>query len=238
MTYFALCTPTWSSAPRSIATLSLTLALSVLSTGQARAQEAAASGPPVVEVSQPTPARVAQTTAPAAPPVEEPAAAVIPVQPSLPAVGQTVLGAPRSGPLPGWAALEELQALRLQEADVWKNRESRSLAGPGLGIALGIAAAVIMVPVGGVLIADSRYSYYDSYNGYDSFNATDRRVGRALVSMGALALATAAVCAWQVVRIKRNRIRQERELYQISTKRGAYEVVLGELLRAQERAGR
>ncbi len=169
-------------------------------------------------------------------PTPAPVAAAQASQPAAPALvlAQPVLGAtPRSVGLelmPGWSTIQQLRELQQKESEIWSQREGGSLAGHGVGIALGLASAIVLIPIGSVLIADSRYTYSDYYGDGEIVDRQERRVGRSLVTLGVLSVALTAFCSWSVRRIKERRSVQERELYRIGANRTVLENVLGDML--------
>lgn len=123
--------------------------------------------------------------------------------------------------------------LQEREAELWAKRETRSLAGPSVGIGLGIATSLVLLPIGSILLVDAKSYSYDGYGEDEVIDEHAQRIGRALVTTGVMALGLAVFCGWRIHDIKQRRIQQERELFTIGTTRTALEKVLGALLMGQ-----
>jgi hypothetical protein len=145
-----------------------------------------------------------------------------------PTIDPTTLGAEA-------AAWQQLRLLQERERRLWLTHDASSFALPGVGIGLGFAVASVLLPIGGILMADanSQYCIGGSSSGghYDyGCEGRDRRqfaIGTTLLTFGLAGLASAV---WGIVRVRqlrKARIRSDQELRSISEARTALENVMG-----------
>jgi hypothetical protein len=165
-------------------------------TGVSRAQAPAAA---------PDPAAGEPAPAPAVSPADAPAPQLASAGPSVP---------PR---LQLWS---DLRALQERDADLWNERYQHPLGLPATGIVLGTPLTLLLVPWGGVLLADANSGY-----GYDD-DSRLRRSGALMVTSGLLTLGAVVVSIWQVSRVRRRRHAIDSELRALSASRTSIERML------------
>jgi hypothetical protein len=144
-----------------------------------------------------------------------------------PAAGAADLAAPQlsspSGGAPPRLQLmwNDLRVIQERDAELWSERYSHALGLPATGIIVGTPLTLLLVPWGGVLLADANAGY-DDYDG----DSRLRRAGAIMVTSGLLTLGAVIVSIWQVSRVRRRRHAIDSELRALSATRTSIERML------------
>lgn len=124
-------------------------------------------------------------------------------------------------PLPSRMLWNDLHVFQEREAELWSERYSHSVGLPATGIVIGMPLALMLIPWGGVLVADANRGY-----GYGDEDQRVRRTGALMLTSGLLVLGAVAVSIWQVGRVRRRRHAIDSELRALSASRTSIERML------------
>jgi hypothetical protein len=115
---------------------------------------------------------------------------------------------------PDHRSLLELQRLQLRENELWDVRNRHPIAWPGVGLGLGLAGAVTMIPFGSALLAAGHSMNTHTYDGTerDDIGERVRITGGIFLGLGITALVTAVVCGLHVRRLRPMRRAADKEL--------------------------
>ncbi|MDB4976577.1 MAG: hypothetical protein JWN48_4918 [Myxococcaceae bacterium] len=138
-------------------------------------------------------------------------------------------------PSPAEVAWRELHLIQDEEEQLWSRRRDYHIALPVTGIVFGIPMFMTMVPMGAVLVADSKNyssSCFSSGNGQltcdddTSYSHQERRIGRTLLAFGTIGALILAAGSYGLAKARRRRHADETKLESLASRRSLLERLL------------